>query len=358
MVNFIIAFFSIITLAALHEFGHLLIAKKCGVRIEEFGIGYPPRIFGKKIGGTVYSLNLLPLGAFVKMEGEEKSVDNPTSFSNQSIKNKILIVLGGVISFWLIAIIIFSIIFYLGYGVVVDDNNHSHLSDFEVRIIEVAELSPANEAGLRLGDIIKKMSFGEEEVFPLRIYDVQSFVSAHSGERINILIERGDQEIEESLIVRSSFPKEEGAMGVALIRTAIEKHSWYSAIFQGIIRTWDSTIMVLEGYGLMISNFFRGIPSEGEMVGPIGVFQMVARSQEFGAIYFLSFISLISVNLAVFNSLPIPLVDGGRVFFLLIEWIRKKPISPKIQTKIDFASFVFLGTLIIWVMVKDIINLF
>ena len=116
--------------------------------------------------------------------------------------------------------------------------------------------------------------------------------------------------------------------------------------------------MVLNGYGSMVSNFVKGAPSGGEMVGPIGVFQMVAQSQEFGTVYFLSFIALISINLAVFNSLPIPLVDGGRVFFLFIEWIRKRPISQKIQEKIDFASFVFLGSLIIWVMVRDIINLF
>ena len=358
MVSFIIAFFSIIVLAALHELGHFFIAKKCGVKVEEFGIGYPPRIFGKKIGETVYSINLFPLGAFVKMEGEEKNIDNPNSFSNQSIKNKILITSGGVFSFWLIAVVIFSFIFFLGYGTIIDDSDYSNLSDFKVRILEVVELSPAEEVGLRMGDTIKKMSFGDEEIFPLKINDVQFFVETHLGEKINILIERGDEEIEKSLIVRNSFPEGEGAMGIALIRTAVEKYPWYAAISQGIVRTWDSTIMVLDGYGLMIGNFFRGIPSEGGMVGPIGVFQMVAQSQEFGSIYFLSFIALISINLAVFNSLPIPLVDGGRVFFLIVEWVRRKPLSQKIQEKLDFASLVFLGVLIVWVMVKDIVNLF
>ena len=358
MISFIIAFFSIIILAALHEFGHFFIAKKCGVKVEEFGIGYPPRIFSKKVGETVYSLNLLPLGAFVKMEGEEKNIDSPSSFSNQSIKNRILIILGGVISFWLIAVVIFSAIFYLGYGTIIDDDDYSGLSDFKVRIIEVVETSPAGEVGLRMGDTIKKISFGEEEIFPLKILDVQSFVSAHSGEEINILIERDSEKINKSLVVRDSFPEDEGAMGVALIRTAVEKHPWYSAISQGAIRTWDSTIMILNSYGSMASNFLRGVPSEGEMVGPIGVFQMVSQSQKFGTVYFLSFIALISINLAVFNSLPIPLVDGGRVFLLFIEWIRRKPISQKIQERINLVSFVFLGSLIIWVMVKDIINLF
>ena len=358
MISFIIAFFSIIVLAALHELGHFLIAKKCGVKVEEFGIGYPPRIFGKKIGETLYSINILPLGAFVKMEGEEESIDKSSSFSNQSIKNKVLITSGGVLSFWLIAIMIFSFILYLGYGTIVDDNDYSNLSDFKVRILEVVELSPAEEADLKMGDTIRRMSFGEESISPLKIKDIQFFVSTHLGEKIDILIERGDDEIERSLIIRDSFPEEEGAMGVALIRTAVEKYPWYAAIFQGIVRTWDGTIMVLNGYGSMISNFFRGVSSEGGIVGPIGVFQMVAQSQEFGPMYFLSFIALISINLAVFNSLPIPLVDGGRIFFLFIEWIRKKPISQKIQEKIDATSLVFLGVLIVWVMVKDIVNLF
>ena len=266
MISFIIAFFSIIVLAALHELGHFLIAKKCGVKVEEFGIGYPPRIFGKKIGETLYSINILPLGAFVKMEGEEESIDKSSSFSNQSIKNKVLITSGGVLSFWLIAIMIFSFILYLGYGTIVDDNDYSNLSDFKVRILEVVELSPAEEADLKMGDTIRRMSFGEESISPLKIKDIQFFVSTHLGEKIDILIERGDDEIERSLIIRDSFPEEEGAMGVALIRTAVEKYPWYAAIFQGIVRTWDGTIMVLNGYGSMISNFFRGVSSDGGVV--------------------------------------------------------------------------------------------
>ena len=358
MISFIIAFFSIIILAGLHELGHFLIAKKCGVKVEEFGIGYPPRLLSKKVGETVYSLNLFPLGAFVKLEGEEENTDNPNSFSNQTIRNKILITAGGVFSFWLISAVIFSFIFYLGYGTIIDDNDYSDLSDFKVRILEVVESSPAEGVDLRIGDTIRRMTVGEHEIFPLKISDVQSFVGSYPGEKISILIERGDKEIEKSLIIRESFPEDEGAMGVALIRTAVEKHPWYSAIFQGVIRTWDGTIMVLDGYALMINNFFKGVPSEGGMVGPIGVFQMVAQSQEFGSIYFLSFIALISINLAVFNSLPIPLVDGGRIFLLVVEWIRKRPLSQKIQEKLDFASLVFLGVLIVWVMVKDIVNLF
>ena len=358
MISLIIAFFSIIILAVLHELGHFLIAKKCGVKIEEFGIGYPPRIFGKKFGETLYSLNLLPFGAFVKMEGEDKNIDSSTSFSKQSILNRVLITSGGVMSFWLIAIIIFSIVFSLGTSVMIDDNAKVNPDNVDVRIVQVVKSSPADNAGIKSGDIIKSMSYNNEYIYPSKVRDVQSFTLNHAGEDIGIIVDRKGEKIQFPVNVRLSYPKNEGAIGVALVRTAIEQYPWYSSIYYGIIRTWNATVMVLEGYGMMIVNLFHRTAVAGGLVGPIGVFQMIAQSETFGIAYFLSFLAMISINLAVFNSLPIPLVDGGRVLFLMIEWMRKKPISEKIQEKIDSIAFAFLGGLIIWVMVRDIINLF
>jgi len=358
MLSIFIAFFSIVVLAALHELGHFFIAKKCGVKVEEFGMGYPPRIFGKKIGETVYSLNALPFGAFVKMEGEDNENDSDTSFYKQSIRNKILITLGGVISFWVIAIIIFSVISYAGFESAVEDSDNSNLKDLKVRIVNVVKSSPAEDAGLQIGDTIKEMSFNEEVVTPRKISEVQLFTKEHYGDTVNLIVGRGNKNIAKPLTIRSSFPANQGAMGVSLIRTAVKKYTWYSSITQGVTRTWDGTIMVLDGYKTIALKALKGNSPEKGLIGPIGVIQIVANSQEFGTAYFLSFIALISINLAVFNSLPIPLVDGGRVFFLVIEWIRKKPISQKIQEKIDFTGLTFLVSLLVWVMIKDIINLF
>ncbi len=358
MIQLIIAFLSIVILAALHEFGHFLIAKKCGVEVEEFGIGYPPRIFAKKIGGTVYSFNWLPLGAFVKMEGEETDIDSPTSFSNQSVRDRIWITLGGVISFWLIAIVIYSFLFLNGGRVVVQDSNLQNLKDFEVAIFNVADDSPAEKMGLWPGDTIQKISFQEKEVVPTTIEEVQNFVDSHLGNEINLVIERGEEKIEKSVLARDSFPDDEGPLGVTLVRTAFQKPVWYLAIWRGITITWNNTVMIVKSYGLMLSKLINGDFQSDSLVSSVGIFQMIAESQEFGLSYFLSFMAFLSINLAVFNSLPIPLVDGGRVLFLLIEVIRNEPISEKIQEKVNLVSFVFLGGLVIWVTIRDIINLF
>ncbi len=358
MISFLIAFFSIVVLAALHELGHFLIAKKCGVKVEEFGIGLPPRIFSKKMGETIYSFNWLPFGAFVRLEGEEEKVDTPTSFSNQPIKNKILITLGGVISFWLIAILIYSFLSFYGSRVVVQGPGLDNLSDFKVGIFSVAENSPAQKSGLQSGDFIEKITIKDKTLEPTKIGEIQDFIDNHLGETLKITIKRGDQKIKKEVLARSSSPENQGPIGVSLVRTGLQKYPWYLSVWEGIKKTWEGTVLVVKFYGSMFSKLFQGEFNDENLVSSIGIFQMIAKSQEFGLFYFLSFIAFIAINLAVFNSLPIPLVDGGRVAFFLIEAIRNKPIPEKIENNINLVSFVFLGGLIIWVTIRDIINLF
>jgi regulator of sigma E protease len=358
MVNFLIAFFSIVVLATLHELGHFLIAKKCGVKVEEFGLGFPPRILGKKIGETIYSFNWIPLGAFVKMEGEEEKVDSVTSFSNQPIKNKIWITLGGVISFWLIAILIYTFLFSQGARVAIQDSENQNLTNFQVGIFSVVKNSPAGQANIQPGDMIKSISYETEEIEPETIEEVQNFISDHSGEKVKIVLKRGDQIIEKEVLAREEHPENEGAIGVSLLRTGILQYPWYLSFWKGIQTTWENTIMTIRSYGMMMQQIVGGEFQDENLVSSIGIFQMIAQSQDFGFLYFLSFMALISINLAVFNSLPIPLVDGGRVAFLLVEAIRKKPLPEKIEKRINVTSFALLGTLVIWVTIRDIINLF
>ena len=165
----IIVFFSLIGLMALHEFGHFVIAKKCGVKVEEFGIGYPPRIIGKKIGQTFYSLNLLPFGAFVKIQGEEGrdarasreagapvlGIESAQSFSEKPIWQRASIVLGGVVSFWLISAILLSIVFGLGVSQAISDE--AEAKNPKVQIVAIVSGSPAEKAGIRLGDTIASL---------------------------------------------------------------------------------------------------------------------------------------------------------------------------------------------------------
>ena len=155
-----IAFLSLIILMIIHEFGHFIIAKKFGVRVDEFGIGYPPRIYGKKIGETIYSINWLPLGAFVRIYGEEGGLDDYRSFSNLKIWKRVLIVVGGVAAFWLAAIVIFSIVFAMGTNLPVGDQDVQGLTNAQVIIVSVSPNSPASQVGLKGGDAIKDIKIG------------------------------------------------------------------------------------------------------------------------------------------------------------------------------------------------------
>src|SRR4030042_3809021 len=153
----LISFFSLIALVTLHEFGHFIVAKRFGVKGEEFGIGYPPKIFGKKIGETIYSLNLLPFGAFVRIPGEIGETDDPRGFSSQSILKRFLIIIGGVLSFWIVAAILFSIVLSLGTPVAIEDEIDSNLVNPRVQIAGLVADSPAGLSGLKPGDTIRKL---------------------------------------------------------------------------------------------------------------------------------------------------------------------------------------------------------
>ncbi|MCP6718991.1 MAG: RIP metalloprotease RseP [Patescibacteria group bacterium] len=333
-------------------------AKRFGVKVEEFGIGYPPRLFGKKIGETIYSINLLPFGAFIRLPGEIGEHEDPRSFSKQSITKRVLIILGGVIAFWIIAAILFSFVFSIGAPTVIGDEDVNNLINPRIQIAGLSPNSPAETAGLVVGDTIRKISFETDKLSPIKIKEIQEFTNIYLGKEIILTVERGDKIFDVSLTPRVSPPKEEGPMGVALIRTAIKKYPWYSAPWQGILATLSLTFNIILGYGRAIWNLFNGTPTGVQLTGPIGVFQMLSQAQELGISYFINFLGMISIYLAVFNILPIPAVDGGRLLFLGIEAVRKKPIPEKVEQNITVAFFMLLLVLMVLVTINDINRLF
>jgi len=358
VLEIIIAVISIITLVSLHELGHFLVAKKFGVKVEEFGIGYPPRIIGKRIGETFYSLNLLPFGAFVKMPGEIGESKDPRSFSAQSVGRRILIALGGVVTFWIMAAFLFSIVFSLGAPTVVEDETVTNITDPKVQITSVDSNSPADLVGIKAGDIIKEMSFGEQVEVPSTIKEVQDFTNNHLGKEIFLTVERKGELITLSLIPRITPPTGQGPMGVGLVRTAIKKYPWYLAPGQGIITTINLTVGIIQGYGQAIVNVIQGIPSGVQMAGPVRVFQMLSYAQQMGLNHFIGFLGMISIYLAIFNILPIPALDGGKIAFLVLEGIRKKPIPKRIEYNITAGFFILLLILMVWVTINDIKAIF
>ena len=360
VLTIIIALISLVGLLVIHELGHFLLAKKFGAKVEEFGIGYPPRIFGKKIGETIYSLNLLPFGAFVKIYGEEGGVEDYRSFSGKPLWQRALIIVGGVLSFWIVAAILLSILMGLGTTTAITDEEKGNLIDPKVQIVSIASGSPAEAAGIEIGDTVKELKINQERLPVNKVKEVQEFTEINKGEEIILTIERGKELFDISLIPRVSPPEGEGAMGIGLVRTAIISYPWYEAPFRGIVATWNLTVTIVQALGELLGNVVtgRGVPSGVQIVGPIGIFQLFTQFAQLGAIYFLRFIAVIAVYLAIFNILPIPALDGGKLVFLGIEAVRKKPISPKIEQRITATFFALLILIMIWVTIKDIIRIF
>lgn len=360
IIPIIISIASLLVLVVIHELGHFFTAKKFGVKIEEFGIGLPPRIFSKRFGETLYSINLLPIGAFVRMLGEEKAENNPRSFSTKPIWQRALIVAAGVIAFWLITALIFTFLgFTSGIPASIPDDFENGISNVSVQIIGIASDSPAANAGLIPGDIIISMKDEIEELSAVTmIKDVQEFTKGR--ELIVLSILRGKETLEIPISPRENPPTGEGAMGIALARTALLHYSWYEAPLKGIELTGRLTSQIVLTFVAIISNIItdKELPEGAQVSGPIGIIDMLRNSLSIGIPHFLYFIAILSLYLAIFNALPIPVVDGGHLMFMGIEAIRKKPVSEKVQQKIQTVFFVMLVSLFIWVSIQDIIRIF
>lgn len=356
ILTLLIAFFSLIALMVIHEFGHFIVAKYFGVKVEEFGIGYPPRIFGKKFRETIYSINLLPLGAFVRIYGEEGGVDDYRSFVGLAIWKRILIVLAGVIVFWIAAIILFSIVFGIGAQIPIGGQDVQGLTNAQVKIITVSPNSPAETSGLKPGDAVLEVKVQQDTFKINKISEFQQISKDNAGKEIILTLERSGKIYDIPLTPRVSAPANEGLVGVGLERmaTLIKKYAWYSAPIQGAIYTWDVTIKSLAGFVDVFKNIFggKGLPQGAEFAGPLGITVFLANAASYGPGFFLYFIGIISVFIAIFNLFPIPALDGGKLVFLLIEKIRKKPVSPQVEQSITAVFFIILITMSIFITIK------
>ena len=347
LLTILITFISLTGLIILHELGHFVLAKKFGVKVEEFGIGYPPRLIGKKIGETVYSLNLLPFGAFVKILGEdaqrpeEERLDDPRSFNKKPIWQRTLIVLGGVVSFWLISFLIFSLV------------------PTGVTVSVVRDNSPAALSGLVEGDIIEEVKVDNRGYSIFKIEEAQRIINQNRGKEINLIVLRGKEKKEISVTPRISPPPGEGALGIGLSYGPSQRnYPFYQIPLKGFLRTTEFTFEVIKGWVSAISNIVKGKPTNVQVMGPVGIFSLSAEILKLGTKYFLLFLSLISIYVALFNILPIPALDGGKLLFLAIEKFKGKPVNPKIEQNITAIFFALFILLAIWVTVKDITRLF
>lgn len=348
-------------LVLVHEFGHFITAKKAGLKVEEFGFGFPPRLFGIKRGETTYSINWIPFGGFVKIFGEDGGhKENKRSFSGAKPGKKALIISAGVIMNFLLAVVFLSIGNAVGLRVGIEDKDilDGKATNPKIQIIGVAPNSPAQQSGLGVLDEIVGFKIDGQEKNIKTVSDVQNIVSQNLGKEFLILIKSGDGVVEKKITPRKNPPASEGALGISLGASGIIKYPVQQAIGRG---AYDA-VMILEqtviGYGTLIKNVFISGKPGVELSGPIGIAVVTGRAAKLGVAYLMQFTSLISINLAVLNFLPFPALDGGRLIFVIVEKIRRKAIPVKIENAVNAAGFALLILLMIYITTKDIIKFF
>lgn len=351
---------SLSVLILAHEIGHFAAAKLFNVKVEEFGFGYPPRLFSRKIGETTYSINLLPLGGFVHILGEDEeqersaaiekgentSTDTSRYFSRQSLPRRIIILTAGVAMNVLTGWLLFSAVYMVG--------SPSHLM-----ISNVAQKSPAAEAGLRMNDIIMRAQVGSE-IFSDPISNEQFIpaVKKAAGSNIVLDVDRAGERMTFSVSTRANPPKGQGAMGISLDEIGIERQSFFKAIGNGFIASMSVFWTIAKGFGSIISGLFTA-PSAAlqGVAGPVGIFNLATQTGKMGFVYLFQLIALISMNLAVLNLIPFPALDGGRVLFIIIEKLKGSPVPQGTQRIVNAIGFSALMLLMIIVTIHDITNL-
>ncbi|MDD4937772.1 MAG: M50 family metallopeptidase [Candidatus Shapirobacteria bacterium] len=332
-------------LVLVHEWGHFIAARKTGVKVEEFGLGLPPRMIGKKIKGTIYSLNWLPIGGFCKLYGEDGDGKGGEAFNYKKPWQKMIIVLGGVIMNLVLAIVVFSVVYAI-LGVPRETD--------KVKIVEIAQNSPAEMAGLKEGDWVSEVE-GVKISNPNQLTEE---VAKYKGQVIDLKIYQADQvEREVTIEVRENPPEGEGSMGVAISNTEMVKVPWYR-FYEGIgagfkeAYYWGKIITV--GVFEMIGKLFTGqVPKD--VSGPIGMYEATsAINKNQGILAVIHFFGIVSVNLAIVNILPFPALDGGRIIFVLYEMITRKKANQKVEAVVNNLGMLILLALIVLITVGDV----
>jgi len=346
----------LLVLVLVHEAGHLLAAKRAGCTVEEFGFGFPPRIASVMWRGTRYSLNLVPLGGFVKIEGEDmgESKPGPGSFASKSAAWRIFILSAGVLMNILLAAVLFTWQGAIGVPTLVDEGNTTALDNQLTYIVDVVADSPAAAAGITSFDRIVRI----DEIQQPTIDQVTATISENLGESLTLEIDRQGLRETISLTPRIDPPEGEGALGVSLVATGITKVPLWQAPWHGIVRTKDMTVAIVSQFWEIGGRLIREGTAGETLTGPVGIAIYTNEATKLGLTYVLEFGALISLNLALVNILPIPALDGGRILFVIIELITRKKVSGKIEQTAHTVGFFALISLMILVTWRDIIRFF
>ena len=347
-------------LVVVHELGHFLVAKKFGIRVDEFGLGFPPRakeLFTWK--GTPFTLNWLPFGGFVKIFGESpEELASPTlpqdsfQYKNRGIQASVLV--AGVVGNFLFAWLLISLGFITGLPASADfslqtQNNHTVITT-------VLPSSPAAVAGLKSGDTVISLSRGgvSSELTP----EALSLFIARSIEPVTFVVERGGQVSTKIVNPENGIVIDRPAVGISMDVIGIVKLPPHKALWHGLKTTFLLTKLTGQSIGNFIFQALGGRANLSGITGPVGIVGMVGDARELGFTYLLTFTALISINLAVINLLPFPALDGGRLFFVGIEAVTRRSVPPRIFNMVNTAGFALLILLMLLITIQDVRNIF
>lgn len=360
----IIVFLLILSILVLvHEAGHFVMAKIFGIKVEEFGFGLPPRAFGKKFGETIYSINWLPIGGFVKLYGEDeagagkpqfktqkskiKAKDENRAFFSRPVWQRAIVVFAGVFMNFALAVAIISFLFSV-VGVPIPGN--------KVMVDAIVKSSPAETAGLKVGDTVEAIN----GISITSTTQLISITKQHLGEKLKLTIKDKGLKIKDLEITpRKKYPSNEGPMGVAISQdSTIKKYPWYEAPFVGTKEALHETGLIANGLVMIVVQIFTKGSVPPDVAGPVGIAQLTGTVVNIGPFAVLSFISLLSLNLAIINILPIPALDGGRLFFILIEGIFRKKVNQKFEGYAHAVGMAILLGLIALITIHDLFRIF
>jgi len=347
-------------LVFVHELGHYLAARTIGVEVEEFGFGLPPKIVGKKIEKTVYSLNWLPIGGFVRLAGEDaeeadikkhlkhdKKAAVQKYFWGRNKRERSMILLAGVAMNFITAIILTMVL--LMYGI--------PAASGRVHIESVVSGSPASMAGLVSGDVVKRIVSTVDSITIHTPDDIVSYTKNHLGESLTLVIERNNQEQLISLVPRANAPKGEGAMGISISDLELKRYTFIESIPESFKITIDRAVQMFVGLYTFLAKLFSLQNVSNDVAGPIGIAQVTGKAVQFGITAVIEFMSILSLNLAVLNILPIPALDGGRFLFVVIEAITGKRVRAGFERKTHQIGMMILFTLIFLISLNDILRI-
>lgn len=342
-------------LVFVHELGHFVMARILGVRVKEFGFGFPPRLWGTQRGGTTYSINWIPLGGFVRLHGEDGEEHDAGSFVAQRAWKRLLILVAGVSMNVVLAAAVFAVGFATGLPTDMSAGTPAggRVRDVQIQIVDVAAGSAASSIGLQPGDGLLTLN-GQTIT---SVEDAQRIAREAGTTNVALAVRRSGKVLQQTVTLAKIPDTDITGLGVSLVKVGTVSYPAYRAVWEGIAAAGTGLWAILQAFGQLIGKLVQSGTVGGDVAGPVGIAVLTGQVSRLGFSYLLQFIALLSLNLAIINILPIPALDGGRVLFLLIEKLRGKPVSRNVEAKIHSTGFAILIALVALITLRDVLKL-